>query len=210
MPHPAQPDDTFSPVVSEEDRPPSGQLEDIWGLCLSGGGYRAMLLHLGVLWRLNEAGYLRRLDALVVTHEHWDHISGFLQAEEIFNQLKVSEVWLAWTENPKDDLAKELGKRKARALRAIMAAARAEGRAWRDSDPDRDRGAGHGTRSGKRRSLDAGGTRRPGKATKLPLVDLYCLTVLLERNGKKMGAIVFGDKVKIRGRDRIQSSLERR
>ena len=31
-------------------------------LCLSGGGYRAMLFHLGVLWRLNEAGVLPRLD----------------------------------------------------------------------------------------------------------------------------------------------------
>lgn len=28
------------------------------GLCLSGGGYRAMLFHLGVLWRLAEFGYL--------------------------------------------------------------------------------------------------------------------------------------------------------
>jgi NTE family protein len=31
-------------------------------LCLSGGGYRAMLFHLGALWRLNEAGYLPRLE----------------------------------------------------------------------------------------------------------------------------------------------------
>lgn len=31
-------------------------------LCLSGGGYRAMLFHLGVLWRLNDAGYLGKLD----------------------------------------------------------------------------------------------------------------------------------------------------
>jgi NTE family protein len=31
------------------------------GLCLSGGGYRAMLFHLGALWRLNEWGYLPRL-----------------------------------------------------------------------------------------------------------------------------------------------------
>ena len=29
---------------------------------LSGGGYRAMLFHVGVLWRLNEAGYLAKLD----------------------------------------------------------------------------------------------------------------------------------------------------
>ena len=25
-------------------------------LCLSGGGYRAMLFHVGALWRLNEVG----------------------------------------------------------------------------------------------------------------------------------------------------------
>jgi NTE family protein len=31
-------------------------------LCLSGGGYRAMLFHVGVLWRLNETGWLARLD----------------------------------------------------------------------------------------------------------------------------------------------------
>src|SRR5262245_14136839 len=30
-------------------------------LCLSGGGYRAMLFHVGALWRLNELGYLPKL-----------------------------------------------------------------------------------------------------------------------------------------------------
>lgn len=31
------------------------------GLCLSGGGYRAMLFHVGTLWRLNEAGILPKI-----------------------------------------------------------------------------------------------------------------------------------------------------
>ncbi|HEX6529329.1 MAG TPA: patatin-like phospholipase family protein, partial [Burkholderiales bacterium] len=31
------------------------------GLCLSGGGYRAMVFHIGVLWRLYEAGLLKDL-----------------------------------------------------------------------------------------------------------------------------------------------------
>jgi NTE family protein len=31
------------------------------GLCLSGGGYRAMPFHLGAVWRLNEFGLLRKL-----------------------------------------------------------------------------------------------------------------------------------------------------
>src|ERR1700740_3073366 len=30
-------------------------------LCLSGGGYRAMLFHVGTLWRLNELGHLPKL-----------------------------------------------------------------------------------------------------------------------------------------------------
>ncbi|TVT50668.1 patatin-like phospholipase family protein, partial [Amycolatopsis rhizosphaerae] len=34
------------------------------GLCLSGGGFRAMLFHAGVLWRLNEAGRLPGLDRI--------------------------------------------------------------------------------------------------------------------------------------------------
>jgi NTE family protein len=34
------------------------------GLCLSGGGYRAMLFHVGVLWRLNELGYLPRIQRI--------------------------------------------------------------------------------------------------------------------------------------------------
>jgi NTE family protein len=34
------------------------------GLCLSGGGYRAMLFHAGALARLNELGWLTKLDAV--------------------------------------------------------------------------------------------------------------------------------------------------
>jgi NTE family protein len=33
-------------------------------LCLSGGGYRAMLFHVGALWRLNEVGLLPKLDRI--------------------------------------------------------------------------------------------------------------------------------------------------
>ncbi|MHC4915154.1 MAG: hypothetical protein ACYTGB_06645, partial [Planctomycetota bacterium] len=33
-------------------------------LCLSGGGYRAMLFHLGAAWRLYETGDLAKLDRI--------------------------------------------------------------------------------------------------------------------------------------------------
>jgi NTE family protein len=40
----------------------TGAPADGVALCLSGGGYRAMLFHLGALLRLNELGWLRKLD----------------------------------------------------------------------------------------------------------------------------------------------------
>ena len=65
-----------------------------------------------------------KLDRLVVTHEHWDHLSGFLQAGAIFDTFEVGEVWLAWTEDPQDELANELRKRKEKRLNGIVAAAK--------------------------------------------------------------------------------------
>ena len=50
-----------SPVRAIPGDDPGGPVPGI-ALCLSGGGYRAMLFHLGALWRLNELGYLPRLD----------------------------------------------------------------------------------------------------------------------------------------------------
>jgi hypothetical protein len=61
---------------------------------------------------------------LVVTHEHWDHVSGFLQAEELLNRLTIREVWLPWTEDPEDDLAGELRTKRERVLRGITIARR--------------------------------------------------------------------------------------
>ena len=48
------------PEVFEIDADPDP--EDGVGLCLSGGGFRAMLFHVGTLRRLNETGWLAKLD----------------------------------------------------------------------------------------------------------------------------------------------------
>ena len=52
---------TDSPVQTLPTDPETDRAEDGVALCLSGGGYRAMLFHAGVLWRLNEFGWLPRL-----------------------------------------------------------------------------------------------------------------------------------------------------
>ncbi len=41
------------------------------------------------------------LDLLVITHEHWDHLSGFLKAQNEWDEITIHGLWMAWTE--KDD-----------------------------------------------------------------------------------------------------------
>src|SRR6185295_11404592 len=61
----------------------------------------------------------KHIDALVATHEHWDHVSGFAQADTVFQDLAVDEVWLAWTESPIDEIAQELATRKQKAAETV-------------------------------------------------------------------------------------------
>jgi hypothetical protein len=39
------------------------------------------------------------LDVVVLTHEHADHISGFSQAQDVFERIHFGEVWAGWTED---------------------------------------------------------------------------------------------------------------
>lgn len=55
------PEELVSPVHADDVPESKGEPEDGIALCLSGGGYRAMLFHLGSLWRLNELGLLKKL-----------------------------------------------------------------------------------------------------------------------------------------------------
>lgn len=49
-----------------------------------------------------------KIDLLVVTHQHLDHVSGFTQEKDVIKNWKVGQVWTAWTEDPKDTLANKL------------------------------------------------------------------------------------------------------
>jgi NTE family protein len=76
-------------VVGEASAPvePGGieRLDEGIALCLSGGGYRAMLFHVGALWRLNELGYLAKLKRIssvsggsitaATLGLRWDHLT---------------------------------------------------------------------------------------------------------------------------------------
>jgi len=62
------------------------------------------------------------IDVLVLTHEHWDHVSGFVQAKSAFAEIEVHQIWLAWTEDPGNQLARKLKAQRRNALRALRAA----------------------------------------------------------------------------------------
>ncbi|HEX4961614.1 MAG TPA: MBL fold metallo-hydrolase [Thermoanaerobaculia bacterium] len=64
-----------------------------------------------------------RIDVLVATHQHWDHLSGFQQAKEVFDQIEIGQVWVAWTEDPNDAMANRLRARRETTVRALHAAA---------------------------------------------------------------------------------------
>ncbi len=82
------------------------------------------------------------LDLLVVTHEHWDHISGFSQAQAVFlgapdpatgaETLQVANLWMGWTEKDGDPQVERLRARFDKAgfaLNALAARLKKEGAA---------------------------------------------------------------------------------
>lgn len=51
-----------------------------------------------------------KLDVIVGTHQHNDHLSGFVHAKDIFESIAPEQVWLSWLDNPNDDQARAIGK----------------------------------------------------------------------------------------------------
>ena len=63
------------------------------------------------------------LHAVLITHEHEDHVNGFWSpAGGRFDGITVDQLWLAWTEDPADDVANDLRRRYKDTLLGLMAA----------------------------------------------------------------------------------------
>src|SRR5262249_60916644 len=49
------------------------------------------------------------LDVVVGTHQHNDHLSGFVHCEAEFRAIGVGQVWLPWLNDPGDTMAQAIG-----------------------------------------------------------------------------------------------------
>jgi len=72
-----------------------------------------------------DVGAGERLDVVVGTHQHNDHLSGFVHCEKEFRGIGVDQVWLSWLDDPKDAKAQSIGKAHDN-LKLQLAAARDE------------------------------------------------------------------------------------
>lgn len=65
------------------------------------------------------------IDLLILTHEHMDHVSSFLDSEAAadWNRITVDRVWTAWTEKPGSGLSDNLKMLRETQRNALLAAA---------------------------------------------------------------------------------------
>ena len=77
-----------SHITSQSEAEKERSLRPGIALALSGGGFRATLFHLGTLWRLNELGYLRRINR-ITSVSGGSIISGVLATR--WDELKFDE-----------------------------------------------------------------------------------------------------------------------
>lgn len=84
----------------------------------------------------------RHLDLVVATHQHWDHLSGFVDALDEFKRITIDRLWVAWTEDPNDEIARRLRAQRKKLTMSLQAAAarlptanriNQTGPAWMDS-----------------------------------------------------------------------------
>jgi beta-lactamase superfamily II metal-dependent hydrolase len=90
------------------------------GMHLSGQGpFKLKAVVAGIVADITDPDGVPRLDAVVASHRHFDHIAGF--DDKAWAAVAVAEVWLPWTEDPTDLEAKRIHDKQAKAAAALRA-----------------------------------------------------------------------------------------
>ena len=82
-----------------DGKPPFQMLIDCGVLARDSQHMTRLAEHIRDTLRSDQPAGAPRLDVVVATHEHQDHLSGFNQARAVFDDLDFGAVWLGWTEN---------------------------------------------------------------------------------------------------------------
>lgn len=86
--------------------------------CIKGGrkDFESMLTDIKTLTK-------GKIDLLVVTHEHADHINGFEKCADILDTMNFKKVWFAWTEDETDNQANDYRENHSKLKMALEGAA---------------------------------------------------------------------------------------
>jgi hypothetical protein len=75
------------------------------------------------------------IDLVILTHEHQDHLNGIWKKNDpYFEPFTIGEAWIAWTEDPENDVANELRRRHKDQLLSLLEARRQLALAVGDAD----------------------------------------------------------------------------
>ena len=117
--------DCFLVTFPREGKEPFHMLIDCGVLARDAQFMTRVVEHIRDTVRDGKAESKARLDVVVATHEHKDHLSGFNQARTVFNEdFDFGAVWLGWTENltmPEIKKIKEAKKKAVAKLKAALA-----------------------------------------------------------------------------------------
>lgn len=115
--------DFFLITFPREGREPFHALIDCGVLGRDKQFMRHIVEHVRDTIRNGQGAGKARLDLVVATHEHKDHLSGFNQARDIFNNdFDIGAVWLGWTENLSKPEIKKIKETRRRAVATLQAA----------------------------------------------------------------------------------------
>jgi beta-lactamase superfamily II metal-dependent hydrolase len=107
-----------------------------------------------------------RLDMVVATHRHQDHVSGFAAPQ--WQEVAVGQVWMPWTENPRDPEATAIRDRQSRLALGLQQAFASQQFAdrWAASGPDAPRALAANSISNEAamRTLHSGFRGRPARS----------------------------------------------
>jgi hypothetical protein len=115
--------DCFLLTFPRKDRSPFNLLIDCGALQQNQNEMVKLVEHIEASVKTDPQGK-GRLDLVVATHEHKDHLSGFNQARDVFNRLEIGGVWMGWTENLSLAEAQAIKKARKVALENLQAALR--------------------------------------------------------------------------------------